>query len=170
MRRRDFVRRALALTAAGLIVPPWLRRSFVPAPLAARATDGRFEHPPLAGRVLVQVNLSGGNDGLSSFVPITDATYYEVRSTIAIPPEETVPISSDTGLHPELAPLADLYDAGRMALLHGVGYPQMNLSHFRSTDIWFSASASDQYISTGWIARFIEAMFPFFPHILPDAP
>ncbi len=173
MDRREFISNALKLAAAGLLLPPMGRRgSALGKQAAARAGRLRAmsELRVLDDKILVIVNLSGGNDGLNTVVPITDNLYYGARDTIAIHPEEAVPIGVNAGLHSGLAPLQDLWEAGRMAIIQGVSYPEPNLSHFRSTDIWFSASSSADDVSTGWLARFIEAVFPDFPAELPFAP
>lgn len=168
MQRRDFLRRALELSAAGLIVPAALRNgSFLdPARAWAGSTD------PFNGQILVLINLNGGNDGLNTVVPYNDPTYHAVRPTLAFDPGQVVQIEPGlgTGLHPSLAPISYHYDQGRAAIIQGVGYPNMNLSHFRGTDIWFSGSSEDQIVETGWLARFLERSFPEFPTQLPDAP
>lgn len=166
MNRRDFLYRALGYSAAGLLVPPFLRRGPF-SPLAAFAAAGG---PPFAGQTLVVVNYTGGNDGLNTVVPVDDPLYYAARPTIAIQPGDAVLIETGVGLHPQLAPLQSHYAAGRMAVIQGIGYENMNLSHFRGTDIWFSASSPEQYIETGWMARFFERMFPEFPEITPESP
>jgi len=169
MNRRDFLRRTLKLSAAGLLVPPFLRNTIGGPSLLEQAFADR-DIAPFGGRVLVQINLSGGNDGLNTVVPINNPLYHELREDIHILPEEAIIIEPDVGLHPELAPLEQTYLDGKMAIIRDVGYPDMNLSHFRSTDIWFSASDSDEYVETGWLARYLETMFPSFPDILPESP
>lgn len=169
MKRRNFLRRALELSAAGLIVPTAFRRGDFLDPARAMASG---PNDPFAGQILVLINLNGGNDGLNTVVPYNDPTYHAVRPTIALDPGEVVQIEPGlgTGLHPQLAPLGSIYDQGRMAIVQGVGYPNMNLSHFRGTDIWFSGSSEDQVLESGWLARFLERMFPEFPTYLPVAP
>jgi uncharacterized protein (DUF1501 family) len=173
--RRDFLLRALAWSAAGLIVPSFLRRGSLLDPsvswAGAAAEEGaRSEAAPFAGRILVWINLSGGNDGLNTVIPYTDPEYYTARQTLAIPPAQVIPLSATMGLHPSLGGLSSIYNAGRMAVVQSVGYPGMSLSHFRGTDIWMSGSAENVNLETGWMARFLEAMFPAFPDWLPDSP
>ena len=167
MNRRDFLERALAFSAAGLIVPESLRLGGLLNPSSAEAAD--YE-APFNGRVLIWLNLEGGNDGLNMVVPYTNSTYYSVRPSIAIPPGQVVPLSATRGFHPSLQPLAPIWDAGKLAVIEGVGYPNMNLSHFRGSDIWFSGSAEDVLWETGWLARYLETMYPDFPTLLPEAP
>lgn len=173
MNRRDFLGKTMKLVAGGLILPPLGRRAgaqgWFPGMPAGRLRR-MSELDVLDGKILVILNLSGGNDGLNTVVPYTDNLYYTARQNIAVQPGEVVPLDADTGLHPGLAPLQGLWDGGRMAIVRGVGYPQPNLSHFRSTDIWFSASSSTEEVGTGWLARYVEAMYPEFPGELPFAP
>jgi len=172
MERRDFLSTTLKLVASGLILPSLARRAFAGSreALAASLIRQAGDADVLNGKILVVVNLSGGNDGLNTVIPTSDPRYYALRPNIAIAPNDAVAIDGATGFHPGLAPLKPLYEAGRMAIVQGVTYPNPNLSHFRSTDIWFSGSSSGTTVGTGWMARFIEAAFPDFPGVLPVAP
>ncbi|HVE51585.1 MAG TPA: DUF1501 domain-containing protein [Casimicrobiaceae bacterium] len=112
-------------------------------------------------RLLVLIELKGGNDGLNTVVPYADQAYYALRPRIAIKRDDVVQLSDAVGLHPALAKLQPLWLAGELAVLQAVGYPAPNLSHFRSIEIWDTASASDQYLHEGWLARaFAEAPLP----------
>lgn len=135
MQRRDFLKLA-GLTAL--------------FPYAARAAGA-----PARGyqRVLVLIDLKGGNDGLNTVVPYADPAYYALRPRLGIERDQVVQLDERAGLHPSLAPLMPLWNAGEMGAVLGVGYPRPNLSHFRSIEIWETASASDQYLSEGWLAR-----------------
>ena len=170
--RRDFLRRVLRLSAAGLVVPPFLRVGSLLDPSASWASLGAEPRggAPFGGRVLVWINLGGGNDGLNSIVPYANPLYYAKRPSLAVPSQEVTPISATAGLHPSLAPLAPLHRSGNLAVIQGVGYPNMNLSHSRGTDIWMSGSSSSAILETGWIARFLEQVFPGFPGIIPSSP
>ncbi|MBS0321791.1 MAG: DUF1501 domain-containing protein [Proteobacteria bacterium] len=103
--------------------------------------------------LIVLIELKGGNDGLNTLVPYADPTYYALRPKLAIARDQVVQLSDRAGLHPALAPLAPLWKERRLAVLQGVGYPAPNLSHFRSIEIWDTASASNQYLSEGWLTR-----------------
>jgi uncharacterized protein (DUF1501 family) len=133
--RRSFLR----LAALAPFAAAW------PALARAAASD--------ASRLLVLVELKGGNDGLNTVIPYADARYAELRPRLAIPREQVVQLDERTGLHPSLAPLKPVWDARNLAIVQGVGYPQPNLSHFRSIEIWDTASRSDQYLDSGWVAR-----------------
>jgi uncharacterized protein (DUF1501 family) len=125
----------------------------------ARAAKAAVLSPAVgsaADRSLVVVNLQGGNDGLNTVVPYGDPTYYSLRPTINIGQDQVVKLDSMLGLNPQLAALKPLYDQQRIAILQGVHYPNPNLSHFRSTEIWQTA-APDKYVDTGWAGRYLDA-------------
>ena len=121
-------------------------------------------------RVLVLVNLLGGNDGLATMIPLD---YYDnlanVRQNIIIPQSNLLQISDTNALHPSCTGLRDLYDDNRLAIVQNVGYPNQNRSHFRSTDIWSTASAADEFLTTGWIGRFFDNRTPGYPEGYPNA-
>lgn len=123
-------------------------------------------------RVLVLVQLGGGNDGLNMIVPKTNDLYYNARPQIAIASTQTltIPGSGDLGFHPSFGVLTPLYGEGQMAVVQNVGYPDPHLSHFDSTDVWLSASNSDEILSTGWIGRYLDTEFPDFDEEPTDYP
>ncbi len=113
---------------------------------------------PLAGtqgRCLVLVNLQGGNDGLNCVVPHGNPDYYRVRPTLAIRQSDVLAIDSQLGFNPTMASFKSLYDKGSVAIVQGVGYPNPDHSHFRSTEIWQTA-APGRYEHTGWIGRYLD--------------
>ncbi|MBX3620275.1 MAG: DUF1501 domain-containing protein [Rhizobacter sp.] len=110
-----------------------------------------------ADRILVLVELKGGNDGLNTVVPYADPLYAQLRPTLALRPDELLRLDTTTGLHPALAPLTPLWDKRELAIVLGLGYPQPNLSHFRSIEIWDTASRSSEYLDEGWVARAMDA-------------
>lgn len=109
-----------------------------------------------SGKILVVVQLSGGNDGLNTVVPFRNDIYYRERPTIAIRPENVLKLNDDIGLHPAMTPLKALYDEGLVTVINNVGYPNPDRSHFRSMDIWQTGSDSDQYLQTGWLGRYLD--------------
>lgn len=148
--RRSFLRQSGALTAWSLTVPAFLaqtRNALKAAPLPGLSDD----------RVLVLIQLAGGNDGLNTLVPHADDIYYRSRPTLAIGKEKVLRIDDYCGLHPEMYALKELWDNGRLALLQNVGYPNPNLSHFRSTEIWETGSAADRKLASGWIGRYFDS-------------
>ena len=138
MDRRDFLRLSALVPFAGM------------AGLARAAAS------PATRRLLVLVELKGGNDGLNTVVPYADPRYAALRPRLAIAREQVVTLTEREGLHPALAPLRAAWDARELAIVRGVGYPDPNLSHFRSIEIWDTASASDKYLDEGWLARAFE--------------
>src|SRR5437773_3378242 len=104
-------------------------------------------------RLLVLVELKGGNDGLNTVVPHADAAYYALRPKLAIARDQVVQLSDRVGLHPALAPLSRFWRDRELGILQGIGYPAPNLSHFRSIEIWDTASPSDVYLQDGWLTR-----------------
>ena len=108
-----------------------------------------------ANRVLVLVNLQGGNDGLNCIVPHGDDLYYRYRPTLGIPKSNVLQINERVGLNPEMKSFKALYDKGMVAIVQGVGYPDPDHSHFRSTEIWQTA-APDRYEHTGWLGRYLD--------------
>ena len=147
MKRRQFLKNSLGLGLGSMLIPRWFH------PLLAISDHLRDRGQ---NRILVILNLGGGNDGLNTIIPFEDDEYYNLRPTIAIPQNELITITDTLGLHPAMAPLMDLWNDENMAIIQNVGYDQQDLSHFRSTDIWRSGSGVDQFISTGWVARYLE--------------
>jgi len=121
-------------------------------------------------RIFVIVQLSGGNDGLNTVIPLDQySAYQQARANIAIPENRVLRLTPATGLHPAMPELKTLYDEGKVVLVQGVSYPSPNLSHFRATDIWMTASDSNQFLDSGWVGRFLETLFPNFPDGYPRA-
>lgn len=138
MKRRDFLT-LLSMT------PLALRYGLQRSAMAADQSDYR--------NLLVLLELKGGNDGLNTVIPYSDNRYYEFRPRLAIPRDQIIQLDEKTGLHPSLQSLLPLWQKGELAIIQGVGYPNPNLSHFRSIEIWDTASASNEYLETGWLAR-----------------
>ena len=143
MNRRGFIGTCSAATVAAVL----------PTPAFARTAD--------YARLLVLVELKGGNDGLNTVVPYADGEYYALRPTIGIARDRVLQLDERTGLHPALEPLMAPWKDRELAVVQGVGYPSANLSHFRSIEIWDTASKSNEYLSAGWLARaFVTAPTP----------
>lgn len=111
---------------------------------------------PVGSGILVLVTLYGGNDGLNTVIPYTDGAYYDARPDLAFAPEAVLDLDGQVGLNPALAGLADCWHANQLAIIRGVGYPKQDRSHFRSMDIWQTASPSEP-ASSGWIGRWLDA-------------
>jgi uncharacterized protein (DUF1501 family) len=143
MNRRDFLKTLGASSALSLSPTLWAATAIRP-----------YE------RLLVLIELKGGNDGLNTVVPYADPAYAALRPRIGIRREEVVHLSEQIGFHPSLLPLLPVWQAGELALIQGVGYPGPNLSHFRSIEIWDTASKSDETLQEGWLARAFQRMPP----------
>ena len=111
---------------------------------------------PDGSGILVIVTLYGGNDGINTVIPYTDNAYHDARPDLAYAPDEVLPLDGQFGLNPALAGLAGLWGTRRLAIVRGVGYPNPDRSHFRSMDIWQTASPKDP-VPTGWIGRWLDA-------------
>ncbi|CAB3717052.1 DUF1501 domain-containing protein [Paraburkholderia rhynchosiae] len=156
MKRRRFLSMSAAAGAA-----LWLPGT-VGAHLAAQPAARTATHIPALrryyGNLLILIELKGGNDGLNTVIPFADPAYYRLRKNIGIKSEQAIQLDERTALHPSLEPLMPLWQSRQLAIVQGVGYPQPNLSHFRSIEIWDTASRSDQYLRDGWLTRaFTEA-------------
>lgn len=152
LRRRRFLRGALDVAAtslgSALLVPAWAQeasQSVVSKALTPKA--GNYQN------ILILVELKGANDGLNTVVPYTDPKYAEIRPKIALKPDQLLKISDKEGLHPSLEPLMALWSQKELAIVQGIGYPRPNQSHFRSIEIWDTASNSEDYLDAGWLAR-----------------
>jgi uncharacterized protein (DUF1501 family) len=117
----------------------------------------RVDRVPPGNKVMVILQLSGGNDGLNTVIPIRDDIYYRERPRLGIDKAKALALTDEIGLHPALISLKELYDDGSLGILNGVGYPNPDRSHFRSMDIWQTGSGSNEYITTGWVGRYLDA-------------
>lgn len=131
-------------------------------PLLGSVAGVSFAAPAGGSRnLLVLVELKGGNDGLNTVVPYADSQYRQRRSRLALDRDAVVKLSEAAGLHPSLEKLAPVWESRRLAIVQGLGYPEPNLSHFRSIEIWDTASRSEEYLEEGWLARaFAKAPSP----------
>jgi uncharacterized protein (DUF1501 family) len=153
--RRIFLQRGLALLAAAPTIPTFLDQTMLA--LAADADGARTQRPTgKDGKILVVVQLSGGNDGLNTVIPFGDDAYYRARPAIGHDPKTVLKLTDYIGLHPNLAPLKELFDDAKAAVLQGVGYPNPNRSHFRSMDIWHSAQPDREVAQNGWLGRYFD--------------
>ncbi|MDA0735227.1 MAG: DUF1501 domain-containing protein [Chloroflexi bacterium] len=115
--------------------------------------------------ILVVIQLTGGNDYLNTLIPYGDPLYYDNRSNVGIPQDQVLPIDDHFGFNPAAAPIKDLYDQGKVAIINGVGYPNPNRSHFRSMDIWHTCEP-DKVGTEGWLGRVIRDLDPKAENVL----
>ena len=153
--RREFMQKGLVLLAATSTIPTFLDRTLW---AMSDPNDVALTQQPTGtdGKILVVVQLSGGNDGLNTVVPYGDDAYYRNRPNLGHEAKSVLKIDNFLGLHPNLAPLKALYDEGMMAAVQGVGYPNPNRSHFRSMDIWHSGEPEKEIANTGWLGRYFD--------------
>ena len=143
MKRRDFLKQT-TFASSMFFVPQFLKV---------------FEQIPkknFGNKKIVIIQLKGGNDGLNTVVPFRNDIYYQQRKNIALKENEILKISDEVGLHKSLEPLHNLYEKGFVSIINNVGYPNPNLSHFRATDIWQTASDSNQFLQNGWVGRYLD--------------
>jgi len=166
MKRRDFFKASMPILLPTLVNGISLK-ALAETPFLRLAARGAGED-----RVLVLIQLSGGNDGLNTVIPLEyyDA-YHNARANIAIPAEKVLRLEGfdGTGLHPAMPELQQLFNAGKLTILQGVSYPQPNFSHFRATDIWLTGADAGQILSTGWAGRYLDQQYPHFPQDYPNA-
>jgi len=121
-------------------------------------------------KVLVLIQLNGGNDGLNMVIPLDQYSGLNmVRPNLVLPETSVLKLVDKTGLHPVMTGMHRLYQDEKLAVVQSVGYPNQNRSHFRSTDIWTSGSDADKYLTTGWVGRYLDVKYPGFPALYPNA-
>lgn len=143
IKRRVFLRSGALATAS----------AFIPELLKGFQYNKFF---PQRNRALVIIQLNGGNDGLNTVIPYRNDIYYKSRPVINIKKNISHALTDEAGLHPSLKYFKNLYDEGSLAILNNVGYPEPNRSHFRSMDIWHTASGSNEYRSEGWLGKYLD--------------
>jgi uncharacterized protein (DUF1501 family) len=146
--RRDF----LGMSTAGvsfLAFSGAVPRLFAQAAVSAKAADQ-------SDRVLVVVELAGGNDGLNTLIPFENDLYYKNRPTLGVPKDQVLKLTEQVGFNPAMVPMSELFREGKLAVVQGVGYPDPDRSHFRSMEIWHTASTSKKVPLTGWLGRTLD--------------
>jgi uncharacterized protein (DUF1501 family) len=142
MKRRNFLK-TTALASAATMLPKFIKAS---EKNIADTSD----------KILVIVQLTGGNDGLNTVVPFQNDLYYKARPQISIGKNEVLKLNDQLGLNPNMEGFKKLFDDGKLCLINNVGYPDPDRSHFRSMDIWHTASNSNEYKTTGWLGRYLD--------------
>jgi uncharacterized protein (DUF1501 family) len=154
--RRKFLRTSMLGAAATWTLPVFLEKTFFA--LDALAADTLTQTVTgKDGTILVVLQMAGGNDGLNMIVPFADDGYHRARPQLSLPVDQILKIDNYVGLNPKLAGLKSFYDEGHVAIVQGVGYPNPNRSHFRSTEIWQTASDADRTMSEGWLGRYFDS-------------
>jgi len=141
--RKTFIRTG-SLAVASLFFPNFLDALTLPEAIA------------MNGKTLIILQLSGGNDGLNTIIPVKNDIYYKSRNQISIKENDALLLTDEAGINPNLKYFKELYDNGELAVMNNVGYPEPNKSHFRSMDIWQTASGSNEFKNSGWIGRYLD--------------
>ncbi len=144
IKRKEFIQIG-SLATASVMVPKFLK-----------AFEAK-QMVPAGNKVVVILQLSGGNDGLNTVIPVRNDLYYKARPKLGIDRMKALPLTDEVGLHPALKGFKELYDDGSLGIMNSVGYPNPDRSHFRSMDIWHTASQSTDYWTTGWVGRYLDA-------------
>ncbi|MEP6673802.1 MAG: DUF1501 domain-containing protein [Ferruginibacter sp.] len=146
IKRREFLQIG-SLASASFMMPKFLK--------AFEGNGGKMVPP--GNKVLVVLQMSGGNDGLNTVIPIRNDIYYRERPKLGITKENALLLNDEVGINPALSSFKELFDQGQLGIMNSVGYPEPDRSHFRSMDIWHTASASNEYSSTGWLGKYLDA-------------
>ena len=144
IKRKQFIQIG-SLATASLLLPKFLK-----------AFEGRTL-VPMGNKVVVILQLSGGNDGLNTVIPVRNDLYYKARPRLGIAKDKALLLTDEVGLNPALTGFKELFDDGSLGILNSVGYPNPDRSHFRSMDIWQTASQSSEYWNNGWVGRYLDA-------------
>lgn len=160
MTRREFIRKGLTMVTVGVTAPSFLTRT-------ALAMGNPWDVAQVTSKpgvpddhILVVVQLGGGNDGLNTVIPIGNDAYYRARPNLAVPQKDIIRVNDGLGLHPNLAPVKNLFDQGAMAIVQGVGYPNPSRSHFKSMEIWHTADPEGRVVRYGWVGRYFDSKCP----------
>ena len=143
-KRKEFIQIG-SLATASIMLPKFLK-----------AFESKSMVLP-GNKVVVILQLSGGNDGLNTVIPVRNDLYYKARPKLGIVKDKALSVTDEVGLHPALTGFKELYDDGSLAILNNVGYPNPDRSHFRSMDIWHTASQSTDYWTNGWVGRYLDS-------------
>lgn len=153
--RREFLRKTVLGSALSWTVPAFLANTFTA--LQSHAADSSVQTTTgTDGTILVVLQMAGGNDGINTVVPYSSDYYRQARPRIGLPSDKILKLTDQIGFHPAMTGFKDLYDSGNLSVVQGVGYPNPNRSHFRSTEIWQTASDSDKYEKYGWLGRYFD--------------
>ena len=174
MNRRSFVKK-LSMTAGAPFVLNGL-------PISALASHGHLQRMAAEStndKVLVIIQMHGGNDGLNTLIPVDQySRYYNLRPNIAISDsgkrgyvalDSTLPLQDQVGLHPDMIGVKEMYDRGEVSIIQGVAYENINGSHFRSRDIWFMGGGYNEELNSGWMGRYLDDLYPNYPQNYPNS-
>ena len=165
MKRREFLTRAVPAATLPLMMGGLSFKAYGRSPILEALVSSTAEND----RVLVVMQLNGGNDGLNTVIPLDQyAALTAARNNILIPRSQVLQLTGVTGLHPSMTGARALFDMSKLAVVQAVSYPNPNFSHFRATDIWLTAVDSTQILDTGWLGRFLDDEYPDYPNSYPN--
>src|SRR5438270_4985919 len=153
--RRAMIKDGFLAVSAGMIMPSIFSRGIASA--RAQSIDGSRVAQMAGDRTLIVVQMAGGNDGLNTAIPFGDPLYHQMRPTLSILDTSVIHLDTRLGLHPNLAPLKQLWDAGHLAIVEGVGYPNQSLPHFQAMDIWQTLDLSGNG-REGWLGKLVSGL------------
>jgi uncharacterized protein (DUF1501 family) len=164
MNRREFITRAVPATTLPFLLNGFALKAYGSSPIIEALTSAAFS----TNRILVLVQLVGGNDGLNMVIPLDRySSLSAARSNILIPSNKVLGLTAATGLHPAMTGLQSLYNNGQLLVVQSVSYPNPNFSHFRATDIWLTATDANVIGNTGWLGGYLDKEFPGYPGAYP---
>jgi uncharacterized protein (DUF1501 family) len=167
MKRRDFLKRAVPVSALPFLVGGLSMRAYARSPLL----DALVASVPYTDRVLIIVQMNGGNDGLNMVIPLDRySDLSAARANILLPDTKVLPLTGTvtTGLHTAMTGMQAMFDSGKLTIVQGVSYPTPNFSHFRATDIWLTGADYNQTLTSGWVGRWLDEEYPGFPTGYPS--
>ena len=147
MKRRNFIQKSALASVGTMMIPGFLKALEL----------NNLNKNALTNKKLVIIQWSGGNDGLNTLIPFENDIYYKSRPRLAIAKNEVLKLNDDLGFNPVMSEMKNLFKEGYMTIVNNVGYPNPDRSHFRSMDIWHTGSNSDEYLTTGWLGRYLDA-------------
>ena len=168
MKRRDFFIKSLPAAILPSLINGYSVKAMSPSPML----DALMNMATETDHVLVIIQMNGGNDGLNMVIPKEGySNYFNARTNIAIPENKILALNGNakTGLHPAMTGLQNLFNEGKLSVIQSVGYPSPNFSHFRATDIWMSATDSNQVVNSGWAGRYLNEEYANYPNGYPNS-
>lgn len=167
MKRKEFLSNSLKAGLLPFVINGVKFQAHAATPMLKAIAEASAKN----GRVFVFIQLNGGNDGLNTVIPLDQYdNLSNARSNVLIQESKVLTLNgfNNTGLHPSMTGLRNLFNDGKVNIVQSVGYPNPNFSHFRATDIWHSASDSNVFLNSGWAGRYLETVYPGFPNGYPS--
>ncbi|MCC6816209.1 MAG: DUF1501 domain-containing protein [Saprospiraceae bacterium] len=159
MKRRQFIH-TVPVTIGGMSLS-----AYATSPLIRSMSANLYD----TDRVLIVVQLNGGNDGLNTIIPLDQYdTLYKFRDNLLMPQDKVLKLNDKTGIHPAMHRFKQMFDDNQLAVIQSAGYPSFNFSHFRASDIWVSGSGSKDDLNSGWLGRYINYEYPNYPVGFPN--